>query len=420
MPSIDWYGSPINEAYIGKTKDLLAMEKAIHEMRKDHMGDIYFVNVDASDFNRLAEKVFGFRTFALNIFPSNIYNAYTIPVDIKLDMNSLNTKKNSLCDKNGFKYKKEAGYCCITNISTGLIFSEEFTDGEVLAVILHEIGHNFASVVDKGIGVNQFIFKYIYVILQLVNIAQGQLRLDIPLNALDNFKVKVEEIIRNKMPGLAYIVGFFRGIKGIASDIFTNIMALLGKVFGYNVYASVVKKLTQFIFKPTGYTNEKIADNFATVYGYGPELSTALSKFERKSGIVTTDFVNEIPVIGDILEFNTLPAEIILSAFDEHPIWVERSEDQIRLLEAELKKSSLDPKMKKVINDNIAEIKKAQDKYMSMHDDIHNATIYKRMWYSFIFDVADGDFKHNVFGKNDFKNIDRALGTQESANLLDW
>lgn len=421
MPSIDWYGSYVNEAYIGKTKDILAMEKAIGNIRKDNNGSIYFSNVDTSEFNRLAEKVFGFRTYALQVYPSNVYNAYTIPIDVKLDMNSLNTKKNSLCDKNGFKYKKEAGYCCITSISSGLFFSDEFSDGEIMAIILHEIGHNFASVVDKGIGINQFIFKYIYVIQQLVLIFMGQaVSLNIPLNAIDDFKLKIEEVIRKKLPGLSVLIGVFRGIKGFASDVYINIMSLLGKVFGYNVYAGIVQKLTSFILKPTGYTNEKIADNFATVYGYGPEVATSLSKFERKSGIVTTDVVNEIPIIGDILALNNLPAEIILSAFDEHPIWVERSQDQVRLLENELKKSNLDPKMKKVINDNINEIKKAQDDYTNTYNEIHNATIYKRMWYSFIFDTADGDFRHNVFGTNDFDNIDKALGTQESTNLLDW
>lgn len=420
MHNIDWYG-PINEAYIGKTKDILAMEKALHNIRADHMGDVYFANVDTSEFNRLAEKVFGFKTFALQVFPSNVYNAYTVPIDVKLDMNSLNTKKNSLCDKKGFKYKKEAGYCCITSISSGLIFSYDFSDAEIMAIILHEIGHNFASVVDKGIGVDQFTFKYTYVILQLVDIVMGDAAsLNIPLNRLDEFKIKFEEILKKKLPGAMVIVGVFRGLKGLASDVYRNIMALLSAVFPLNAYGAIIKKITKFILKPTGYINEKIADNFATVYGYGPELTTALSKFEKGSGVVVSDTINEIPLIGDLVALKNLPAEIIVSAFDEHPAFIERSQDQIRLLENELKKSSLDPKMKKVIEAQIKDITEARDKYLNTREDVHNATVYKRIWYSFVFDANEGDMKHTVFGTNNFGNIDRALGTQESANLLDW
>lgn len=384
------------------------------------MGNIYFANVDTSEFNRLAEKVFGFKTYALDIFPSNIYNAYTLPIDMKLDT-KMNIKKTSICDKSGFKYKKEAGYCCITCISSGLIFSDNFTDGEILAIILHEIGHNFASVVDRGIEINMFTLKYVNLVCQLINYANGRFHtLPAYFNAFDEFIVKLEDDIRKKLPALATILTIWNGISAIASDIVINIFALMGDILGYNIVRNLAAKIENILFKPTAYTNEKIADNFATIYGYGPEISTALNKFEVKRGIITTDTLNEIPVIGDIIALKNLPAEIIISAFDEHPDTLERCMDQVRLLERELKKSNLDPKMKKVISDNIDELKKAQDDYSNNYKDRHNATIYKRMWYSLIFNITDGDLKHHMLGKNNFENIDKALGTQESTNLLDW
>lgn len=423
MHNIDWY-EPINEAYIGKTKDIIAMEKAIHNIRADHIGDIYFVNADTSEFNRLAEKVFGFKTFALNIIPGATFNAFTCPIDYRLDSKTLTPKASAICDKKGFKYKKEAGYCCIVNIYSGLIFSDLFTDGEIMAIILHEIGHNFSNIIDKGIEANTFILKYLCFIFFIINIFNGRLRTSqLSLNSLEEFKLKVEKDIKEKLPGLAYIVGFFRGIKGIAIDLFYNICGLLGLIFPVSlskVYKLIVEKLCNLLYSPTGYNNEKLSDNFATVYGYGPELASALSKFETNTGVLTSDTINKIPVIGDIVALKSLPVEIILSAFDEHPIWFERSQDQIRLLEAELKKSSLDPKMKKVIENNIEEIKKSQEEYKKYSVSKHNATVYKKAWYSFIFNISDGDIRHKVVGKNNFENIDKALGTEESANLLDW
>lgn len=420
MPSIDWYGS-INEAYIGKTKDILAMEKAIHDIRSNHLGDIYFANADTSEFNRLAEKVFGFKVFALYIFPSNVRNAFTLPIDVKLDVNTLN-KKNNLCDKSGFKYRKDAGYCCTVNISSGIIFSEDFTDGEVMAIILHEIGHNFSSMVDNGIKINQFIIKYVFSIMQLLEIINGNFHngITINLNSYDKLKINIEEYLKNKCPHIIQAMSVLRGIKGFALDIVTNIFALLSAITPTNVIRSIIRSLSNLIYKPTGYNNEKIADNFPTIYGYGSELSSALLKFEYKQGIVTTDFIATVPLIGDIIALRNIGAEIIVSAFDEHPIWIERSQDQIRLLEDELNKSSLDPKMKKVIINDINQIKKSQDKYLSTYSDTHNSNIYKRMWYSFIFDMNDGDIKHKMIGRKNFKNIDKTLSANESTKLLEW
>ena len=39
------------------------------------------------------------------------------------------------------KYTKEAKFCTIICITEGLLFDKEFTEGEIVGVLLHEIGH---------------------------------------------------------------------------------------------------------------------------------------------------------------------------------------------------------------------------------------------------------------------------------------
>lgn len=421
MSNIELYSS-INEAYIGKTKELIAMENEISAMRKNKMGRKYFVGSDTTDFDRMVENYFGFDTFALNIFQTEQYNAYTIPIDVKLDVLNAKLKKNSICDPKGFKYKKEAGYCVITCISTGLFYNENFTDGEILAIILHEIGHNFASVIDNGINLNQFLLKWVDLVLQLVDLFIGEARgLSVNINFADKLNMKLNEIIVNRLPGLMIILGVFSSIGAMLRDAILNVFVLIGTLGYINVARALVSKITSIIFKPTAYTNEKIADNFVTVYGYGPELSSALLKFDDKSGIFVSDLLNEIPLIGDYLALKDLPAEIIVSAFDEHPYGLERTQDQIRLLENELKKSNLDPKMKQKMNMQIAEIKALQDNYIPLGK-TQNANVYKKAWYQFVFNLGEkGDTKHKFLGTKNFDKIDDTLGvSKESTDNLDW
>ena len=48
------------------------------------------------------------------------------------------------------------------------------------------------------------------------------------------------------------------------------------------------------LFLSHRYKHEKIADNFAAMYGYGAELTTALGKMETTSPNAIDDFIHKI------------------------------------------------------------------------------------------------------------------------------
>ena len=139
----------LNEAYIGKTSLLLEVEKKIHEYRSKKDLTIYncsSTSKEILDINRLIEKQFGMEIFALKILPTEVIDAYNLPVACRFDMEKENMKNyvegNS---KSGYRFRKNNGLCCIVCLSYGLIADKRYTDGQIVACILHEIGHNFGD-----------------------------------------------------------------------------------------------------------------------------------------------------------------------------------------------------------------------------------------------------------------------------------
>lgn len=156
----------INEVYFGKTKEILAIEKQLDLVRNKYMNR-YLTNIfvnndpDLLKLNRMIEDYFGFGCFSLNIINEPTINAFTIPIDFRLREGGTGKIKSDLIvNKNTFKFEKSADYTCMVYIYSGIIFNSEFTTGEVMAMILHEIGHNFYSAINNyssGVMVDLFV-----------------------------------------------------------------------------------------------------------------------------------------------------------------------------------------------------------------------------------------------------------------------
>ena len=109
-----------------------------------------------------------------------------------------------------------------------------------------------------------------------------------------------------------------------------------------------------------GFKNESLADNFATIYGYGPELSSGHKKMrDLDFGILNRQTIRNMPFLGSYTDFLNIPSLMISSIIDPHPDYAFRVNDQIKLLKNELKKDkNMPPRMKADINHQIAEIEK--------------------------------------------------------------
>lgn len=349
-----FFDNIINEAYFGKTEELLQAEKQLDIFRNKYMKK-YMANKVNSDkdllkFNRMIEDIFGFGCFTLHIYNVMAANAFTLPIDYRVDY--MNNKKNLIVNtKTGFRFNKRYDYSCITGIYSALIFNPNFTTQEVMAILLHEIGHNFNSAINKpAAGLSNVFGIFIF----CTNIIYGNM-----IDALENTNVyrkfmdKYERYLRenDEFPEAAYnqfmaLVQFYK----YSSFIVRLLLGPTNSVIGVGMLIKF--GLEKLLGLKVGYISELSADNFATMYGYGSELSTAIAKLKDKEGVVTKNF-DKLPILTSLIRVCALPLMLLFGMVDPHPSNIHRIQEQINLLERELSKNDIDPKMRECIENDI-------------------------------------------------------------------
>ena len=358
----------LTEVYIGKTKELLLAETQLDIFRKKYMSKYVFntrVNSDKDllKFDRMMEDIFGFGCFTLHIHNQPSVNAFTMPIDFRCDYR--NPTDNIIADKNGFKFKKEYSYAAILGIYSGLIFNPAFTTPEVMALLLHEIGHNFNSALNKSNGT----FTNIIVTIEtFISIMSGSpLALINTIKNSNQMRMALDTAGKNMREKNAIPVIVYDAFKQLQSVLNTTALTIndilrvgsLGTLTIINALYNCVRSALMYIINPANiitkiiglnikYKSELTADNFPTIYGYGPELASALNKFEGAEGdsssIIMRSF-NKIPVLSTIMHCNEIPVFFLAQMFDEHPHSTARIKDQLDLLNLELSKQDMDPKM---------------------------------------------------------------------------
>lgn len=366
----------VNEAYVGKTPILLQIEDQINQIRgKITQYDDFDADPEVQKLNRLFEQQFGMDVFALHIDPHNTINAYTMTLSKSFEMGKINYSKWIIADrKDGFKFKPNNGFCISSVVYYGLFNHPDLTDGEVLATILHELGHNFADFIDDKIKIqNRKIMKSIesailmdtiLIIICTAGIAT------IPAIALykhrhDRFSndVRRKKEQQNQNRKYSKTKGKTAGRNAKVNDFFDTLGSVMYKYNPINrIFARISHKsrqlyadeLKQSARKSLDRRNEIIADKFAGVYGYGPELGSALDKMGSIPSN-SSKWISRLPG-GD--KVNKFWEEIYkdINEFDCHPHHIQRINENIKLLKDELNQEEMDPKMKKVILDQIKEL----------------------------------------------------------------
>lgn len=393
----------LTEVYIGKTKELLLAETQLDIFRKKYMSKYVFntrVNSDKDllKFDRMMEDIFGFGCFTLHIHNQPSVNAFTMPIDFRCDYR--NPTDNIIADKNGFKFKKEYSYAAILGIYSGLIFNPAFTTPEVMALLLHEIGHNFNSALNKSNGT----FTNIIVTIEtFISIMSGSpLALINTIKNSNQMRMALDTAGKNMREKNAIPVIVYDAFKQLQSVLNTTALTIndilrvgsLGTLTIINALYNCVRSALMYIINPANiitkiiglnikYKSELTADNFPTIYGYGPELASALNKFEGAEGdsssIIMRSF-NKIPVLSTIMHCNEIPVFFLAQMFDEHPHSTARIKDQLDLLNLELSKQDMDPKMVDRIKKDIKECNKSLNRLTDITTGIKDPYIGKRLY----------------------------------------
>src|SRR5574344_278046 len=376
----------LREVFYGKSPILEKAEEQIGLIR-DKVNGTYMVDIDGSSevvaFNRLMEKQFGMDVFALHIENFDMKNAWTCPIARRFDIIKDKKFRTKLkVDKKSFKYIPDNGLCIVVSITTGILLDKDITNEEVLAILLHEIGHNFADCIDRKIYLFDSVpldayldYWVIHIIIKaiigsgliaaaiatggtggiVIGVIGGKLAKDSITDAIDitnlattnsnEYVKKQSEKTEKSKPSALKALG--KTITGVYSDVKDTLRKILNTITlgAYNwlfvpsaYIASEQNKATHN--EPLPKSNEVMADKFATIWGYGEPLITGLAKITNKP---TTAYyiIDHIPVVVVLANVASMPGRIINNYVDEHPNLIQRLDNQIATLEYEVAKKDM-------------------------------------------------------------------------------
>ncbi len=439
------------EAYFGKENPLAnTLLKYIKEMRT-----LYEMTYPGGAKKALSNKKECYQTFQklmqrfekdlasvlnaeqVTIGLQGIENAFALPMCWDRNLVKREAKKKSFNEglkisledivenKDGFKFRKKEGKYLI--ICIGIPLFDRFTDGEIVAITLHELGHclqhmlvsingNVVNASRKGL-----INALFYALQPVSTILHSILRLDIfgimlsvialiisgilwiqeralkglidkhgeeqigkeiildimDCDDFDRFKwaeeVKqmrkdtLKSIIKgNKGTNLLvkFCVMLYNFFEHLATLIYytiapvlqlTNVLGYI-TILGYNKYLRKERRYEQF------------ADMFPTIYGYGPEQASALSKLHDSDGVdfgAGLNLVHWVPGLNLWIALGRAIDLHSLSLMNGYPPPKGRIESLYVTLEFELKNNpQLSKEQRECIKEQMADISDTYDNYV--------------------------------------------------------
>lgn len=381
---------PVLEKYVGsqrkefkqieaELKKIIAIVKEKYAPIEDRIasGNTTGVTLKDSDLNhldatrtieKLFKKVFGLRDFSLDWTVSATNNAMTF---IK---SFLFVDSNYRTDKTGHQTNNKL-FICMT-VMTGLITYADLNEKELLAVMLHEIGHNFYNSIFNTLATISISIPYLNAILDAINghelIFKGQ--------------KAIKEYVWNQFPK--------------SMKLFTN----LGDAISYlsRLTANPISKvmngalfIMQAIKNPLApifrYSTEKHADSFAVDYGYGVYLAKGLDKMSKSNEKYAGQYYeNKFSWMFDFLD---VQAELLLSIGSGYPTTQNRIRSGLDRLEMSAKDPNLDPRVREELK---KQIKAYSDfyynEYMKIEKDPKQTRAFSAFFTAMVEDKFNGKF----------------------------
>ena len=391
----------LNEEYYGANNQLKRAEKALDSLKKKIDERDVLVNVfNTEEYEVLKEalcEVFGFSDILIGGGVTNITNAFTIPLYSSPEYLAKNFKDGSFMTKNdyGICFSKEADMVPFLYVDFGMLSNKGvgLTGGEMLAVILHEIGHNFFStsttttLLVLSLQVRRLILLYANrnYIKDFEKVFLSSLIMPSLVANNKVHKIMADVVSKfNKMtdhlPFKDVVVGLYQSVSSANHEIsiLEYIIYGLKEISKYFKYIDNYSKMVWYNFVTfgwldnlwIGYDNEKFADNFASTYGYGGELASGMAKMEKFGAAATSRLLKKVVDIDKtglssfVINIYSIPFGLVGHALtDCHPDTEQRILGQIKLLKTELKKTNLKPETKKKIEADLEKLAKVEKEY---------------------------------------------------------
>lgn len=386
---------PLDEAFFGKNP-IQPIQKAMDKIYDLAMKNPNMVITKTSENKNLEiaiQKVFNFKSVSIEWSNSKVapgymgVNAYTFtPSDITKLSNSANYG-TFLNKKEGFK---DSGNSKIyITLDTALFTEMGITSQEGVAVLLHEIGHNFDLSPRSVLNAWLNVFTMLYGII--VSVPTGGIALiPVLIKGSSELITLFGRGVQQKVLNLnAYIMDAIPPLTKVGTGlqkISINLQRFFSKLLAPTAVIGIplLFLIMPFSYLATGTqrSGERYADTFASTYGYSEELISALEKINKYEIVDLKKDNSYVNVFGGL----ALLYREVLCMTDYHQSNQTRLIKVMNKLEKDLKEVK-DPELK---NDIQAEIKRCKDLYNSivnMPDDqrIPFLTTFRQMmdrWYN--------------------------------------
>lgn len=326
-----------------------------------------------------------------------IANAFTFP------FSNLIFTKHSRYDltrgKYGPAFKSRKGKIMLIHLFSSLFTTADLEPDEVMAIIMHECGHNFFNS-KQAFAQSRITFlatlTYLIVVLtatmrdaagpsqllqQLISAVSQRVFLGAPVTS---------KVIKNLTDNV--LISKLRTVASKITDIFNNLMhinavasifwSFLEQIGNWKVVATQTgfQALTYLVTSKNAYENEKFSDNFATSYGLGPQIASSTLKISQsKNSTQVGKFIHEnLPEMASAYNGLMTLSHISRSIMDCHPDEYTRVEKQLSMLKSEIKKGKIPKTAKEEILVQIKDLEDLVDKMnsSSFHKENHEEVKY--------------------------------------------
>ena len=353
----DMTSTVVNETYFGKSKELEIIEKsfdkAIHSKDK----------IDAVSLGTVAkqlQKKFGFDNVSIGIDKSPGLNAYTY-IDIA------DLKKMKIKTSEGYK-ALPGNTCSILVVFSPAMLTGVLSGKELTAITLHEIGHQFASKRILNSSSLRYMASYIRGLSELdkiIKIASQE------TNSIADMFMMIRRVISKLTEDAVFAIKYVINTLILLKDILKtptlkDTYNLIGDSTKFNRIMNYIKNFDK-VKKPMRVHDmeEEMADSFATIYGYGPELASALTKIEASDIDDKFDpYDNSFYNLYIYIPIYTLLSYICTSDSGVAIQTSRRVYAQLLTLRKEMNDINTDAKTKKRILADIDELEKVYGKYI--------------------------------------------------------
>ena len=347
----------VNETYFGKSKELELIEKSFDKaiQSKD--------KIDASSLGIVAkqlQKKFGFDNVSIGIDKTPGLNAYTY-IDIA------DIKKMKIKTSEGYK-ALPGNTCSILVVFSPAMLSGVLSGKELTAITLHEIGHQFASKRILNSSSLRYMANYIRGLSELdkiIRIASQE------TNSIADMFMMIRRVISKLTEDAVFAIKYVINTLILLKDILKtptlkDTYNLIGDSTKSNRIMNYIKNFDK-VKKPIKIHDleEEMADSFATIYGYGPELASALTKIEASDIDEEFDpYDNSFYNLYIYIPIYTLLSYICTSDSGIAIQTSRRVYAQLLTLRKEMNDINTDAKTKKRIIADIDELEKVYGKYI--------------------------------------------------------